>query len=100
MNNELDKLFEEALKDFFFRTGAREQEIRIALASKIDRLRKARGLSIRALATSMDVSYSQVNRLLGKEIGGGLTLRTLIRAADVLHAELSVRYGPPTGGKP
>lgn len=90
MKNELDTIFENAENDFFFRTGAREQEIRIALARRIEELRKGQRLSIRDLADRMYTSVSQVERLLNKEVGGGLTLRTMVRASDVLQAELNV----------
>ena len=76
------------------RTAAFENDLRRKLAKIIEEEREQRGLSIRGLAKEMGTSISQVQRLLHREVGGTLTLRTLVRAADALGMVPSVNMRP------
>jgi transcriptional regulator with XRE-family HTH domain len=66
------------------RAGFVENRLRRRLAKSFEQARRARGLSVRELAKEIGTSISQVQRLLHHERGGGLTLRTICRAADAL----------------
>jgi transcriptional regulator with XRE-family HTH domain len=76
------------------RTAAVENRLRSHIGEAFDAARKAKGLSIRALAKEMGTSISQVQRMLHEDIGGGLTLRTLVRGADVLGLSVSFHLEP------
>jgi transcriptional regulator with XRE-family HTH domain len=77
-------------KDRIVRTAARENTIRRNLGSVFEAVRKEKGLSLRGMAKAMESSVSQVQRVLHKELGGSLTLRTVLRAADVLELDVDV----------
>jgi len=92
MKNNYDKLAEEVLSSRIARSAAKENRIRRELAAELEAAMKARGLSIRSLAKEMNSSVSQVQRLLHREVGGSLTLRTIVRAADVLNVNFDFYY--------
>jgi len=75
------------------RTAARENNLRRQIATLLDEHRQAKGLSLRDLAKEMGTSLSQVQRILHHELGGNLTLRTLVRATDALglHVTVNIR---------
>ena len=81
----------EVLSDRTARVAYLENATRRKLAEKFEKARQEKGLSLRALAKEMKTSVSQVQRLLHKEQGGSLTLRTLFRAAEVLGLTLNIQ---------
>lgn len=89
-----DDLISEAMTDIVVRVAARENGERRKMAVVFEGARHRRGWSMRKLAEEMHTSLSQVQRLLHKELGGSLTLRTLYRAADVLGLDVTVRVKP------
>ena len=89
-----DELRDEILRDPIARAAAAENSVRRELARTFDGVRLSRSLSIRALAREMGTSVSQIQRLLHRERGGSLTLRTLFRAADHLDLDLSLKLQP------
>lgn len=93
-NDDFLALEELVLADKSARTAAAENDLRRKLAEVIEGERSRRKLSIRALAERMETSVSQVQRLLHREVGGSLTLRTLVRAADALEMDLSLNMRP------
>lgn len=89
-----DELADEILSDPDARAVAAENTIRRTIAVVFGAARQARGLSIRQMAEHIGTSPSQVQRLLHVEVGGSLTLRTLIRAAEALDLELALHARP------
>lgn len=61
-----------------------EARYRRKIAHQILAAMDKNGISHRDLAKSMNSSKSQVQRLLNKQRGGSLSLRTLVKAARVL----------------
>lgn len=61
-----------------------ENDLRRDFARMVDTERKHRGWSIRKMAAELGTSVSQVQRLLHREVGGSLTLRTVTRAVQAL----------------
>jgi transcriptional regulator with XRE-family HTH domain len=57
-----------------------------------------RGLSIRALATAMETSPSQVQRLLSQSQPANITLDSILRAADAMGVELDLQLRDPQRG--
>ena len=93
-----EDLLREVLEDKDVRTAAVENDLRRELAAKFDKARCREGLSLRELAGRMGTSLSQVQRVLHREVGGSLTLRTVVRAADALKMKLVVRAHPEERG--
>lgn len=89
-----DAILQEVMADPVARAAANENRLRRALSSSFDDARRARGLSVRRMATLMGTSVSQVQRLLHRELGGSLTLRTICRALDVLELDLTMHVRP------
>ncbi len=92
-NNFFD-LVKELVQDPDVRTAALENNLRRKIASVLDERRQAMDLSLRDLAEAMGTSLSQVQRILHKQEGGNLTLRTLVRAADTLGLQLAINIRP------
>ncbi len=78
----------------------KENRVRRKLATEFEEARVARGMTMRQLAQKMGTSLSQAQRLLHYESGGSLTLKTVVRAADVLGLTVTVnaRRVPATPG--
>jgi predicted transcriptional regulator len=70
--------------DLVVRVAAEENGIRREMAKEFEEARIENNLSIADLAHNMETSRAQVRRLLHKEVGGVLELKTILRAADVL----------------
>lgn len=91
MNNESwEDLLTEVLANKHARCAYRQNELRRKLAAAFEDARKAKGLSVRALAAEMETSVSQVQRLLHMDLGGSITLTTICRAADVLELTVGI----------
>jgi ribosome-binding protein aMBF1 (putative translation factor) len=98
--NNLDRLIHEVLADPVARAAAAENALRRKIGTAIETARAERRLSIRNLAKEIGTSVSQVQRLLHREVGGSLTLRTVVRAAQALDLVVDVRVqGQNEGGK-
>lgn len=87
---DFDAVVREVLSNHDARTAYMENRLRRCLAESLDEARRHHGLSVRDLAKAMHTSASEVQRLLHKELGGSLTLRTVCRAADVLGMRVSI----------
>jgi len=84
-----DRVVKTAMRDIVVRTSANENNIRRRMGEIFEASRKAQKISIRELAKRMKTSVSQVQRVLHKQVGGSLTLSTIVRACDVLGVEFS-----------
>lgn len=93
-DEDLDLLLREVLDDATARVAYDENELRRALADAIEAARIAKRLSVRQLAKAMHSSPSQVQRLLHKDLGGSITLRTLCRAAAALDCRIGIQLRP------
>jgi transcriptional regulator with XRE-family HTH domain len=82
--DEIDDLIDEVSADPEARSAMVENDLRRRIGASFEAARKEQGISIRDLAAKMGTSKSQVQRLLHHHLGGSLTLRTVVRAADVL----------------
>lgn len=71
-----------------------EARMRESVGAAIDAEATSQGLSLRALATRMKTSLSQVRRVLNREGGGSLSLLTVARAAVALDLEIQLRLQP------
>jgi hypothetical protein len=76
------------LRDPESKAAAIENRFRRWLAAELDGARKNQRYSIRSLAHEMETSVSQVQRLLHREVGGSLTLRSIMRAMLALELGL------------
>lgn len=85
---DFESLRSEVLQDKDARAAALENSLRQRIGAALESARLERGLSLRQLGGEIGSSLSQVQRLLHREVGGSLTLRTICRAAD--HLGLSV----------
>jgi hypothetical protein len=90
--NDLNDLLNEIEQDDDVRLAAVENNLRRDVANALEARRLEKGLSIRALVKEMGTSALQVQRVLHREQGGNLTLRTLVRAADALDFEVSISF--------
>lgn len=93
-NESSDNLTTEIMANSFARCAYKENTLRRRLAQAFEDARRASGMTVRTLAEKMDTSPSQVQRLLHREVGGSLTLRTIVRAADVLDLVIGVHVRP------
>lgn len=84
----------EAIADPVACAAAAENDLRRKIGTAINAERAKRNLSIRSLAKEIGTSVSQVQRLLHREVGGSLTLRTIVRAAQVLDLAIDLRVRP------
>ena len=100
-NSDFDNLVNEVLAVQDARTAYLENRLRRALADSFEEARKKKDMSVRQLAKEMETSVSQVQRLLQRDVGGSVTLRTVCRAADVLGLAISVhaREKQPQGAR-
>jgi transcriptional regulator with XRE-family HTH domain len=89
-DTDFEALARQVLDSADARAAFLENGVRREVAKAFEAKRVERALSIRDLAKEIGTSVSQVQRLLHTELGGGLTLRTLCRAADALDMRLSV----------
>ncbi len=92
-DTDFEALAAEIHQDPVAASAYRENDLRRAIGSAFDSARLRRQLSIRAMAREMSTSVSQVQRLLHRELGGSLTLRTVCAAAQALglHIDFEVR---------
>jgi ribosome-binding protein aMBF1 (putative translation factor) len=88
--DDFEKLTALVNSDKVARTARIENNLRRNLGEILDNERIRQGLSIRDLAKELETSISQVQRVLHREVGGNLTLKTLVRAADALMMVISV----------
>ena len=83
------------MQDKDVRLAAQENCLRRKLAAELQKSCTEESVSLRALASKMGTSLSQVQRILNKSNGGGnLTIRTLLNAADALGLELDILLTP------
>jgi len=93
-DTDFDALAEQVMSDPDARTAATENALRRTMATALSAAVTVKGLSVRGLAKAMGSSVSQVQRLLHKEVGGTLTLRTVVKAADALDLDTMVVFTP------
>lgn len=74
------------------RIAAHENFIRRGLGRWFDDARLEKGLSLREFAKYIGTSLSQTQRLLHKQLGGSLTLKTLCKAADVFGFRIEIKF--------
>lgn len=89
-DTDLDALLAEAMQNPTVRFAALEHNLRAPFTGPFNTARKALGLSVRETAKLLGMSRAKTRRLLGKEVGGRLSLKTLVRAADALGLELTL----------
>ena len=89
-----EELSQRVLGDRDARAAALENDARRQLASVLEEVRVKRGLSLRGFAREIGTSMSQVQRVLHRELGGSLTLKTIIRACDALSLRLKLHVEP------
>lgn len=77
-----------------FRRGLKEARLRGYIADCLRSRVAALNLSQGQLARRMGTSVPQVRRILHEDIGAGVTLMTLVSAADALDADVSVHIRP------
>lgn len=90
---DFDKLAKEVMTNPDARCAAIENKMRRELAVAFEAARLEKGLSIRKLANQLGTPISQVQRLLHKEVGGSLSLLTMVKAADALGLVLQFNIG-------
>jgi transcriptional regulator with XRE-family HTH domain len=90
MKQDFTAMLREVLASVDSGSALRENALRRKVAVEFEAARKAKGWSIRTLAKKMNTSLSQVQRLTHKELGGSLTLRTVMRAAHVLDLSVNL----------
>ena len=93
-SDSFEELLQQILADKDARVAAIENDVRRQLASALEEARTRKRLSIRGLAKQIGTSMSQVQRVLHLELGGSLTLRTIVRACDALGLRLTLRAVP------
>ena len=76
------------------RAAFNETELRIRLAEVFSGEMKRKGYSVRAFAKKIGTSISQVQRLLHHDIGGSLTLLSIVKAANALELDLDICLRP------
>jgi len=86
-----DELYAEVMRNPNARAAAQENTLRREMALVFDTKRKAAGLSIVELATLTGSPLPQTKRLLHQEQGGLVSLRSLVRMADVLGLQVSIQ---------
>jgi len=89
--NSWDKFYKEALQDNEIKAIADENALRRYIASIISKEMDEKCLSIRTLASKVGTSLSQIQRLLHREVGGTLTLLSIIKAANALGLRLDIQ---------
>lgn len=86
----MDQLEKDVLGNFDSRTACRENELRRRLSIIFREKIKNQGLGIRDFAKKTGTSISQVQRIIHNEVGGSLTLRTIVRACDILGLRINI----------
>ena len=79
------------LKDTEFRRAFEEEEMFAAVAIKLAEIRQKRGLSQKEMAKRMRTSQQTISRLEDRA-NRSYSLKTLIRAAEVLRKRLVIRF--------
>lgn len=89
---DFDALADEVMRSPSARAVAMENDIRRAIGVALETERVRLGYSIRRFAVHIGASLSQTQRLLHKEVGGSLTLRSIVSAAEScgMRVELAV----------
>lgn len=96
--DDFELLKKEALADPEVRCAYKENALRRMLAGSFEVARAEHGLTVRKLAKVIGTSASQVQRLLHHEVGGSLTLSTIVRAADALGLTVRLSARPEPRG--
>jgi hypothetical protein len=92
MIESFDDLYAEVMANPDARLAALENQVRHTVGCRFDALRSERGWSIREMARRMRTkSIAQVTRICHQEFGGNLTMRTLVRAADVFGYDVEIQ---------
>jgi len=91
MKNDFESLVEEIQTNKDVQLASIENSLRRNIAAILEAQREKKGLSLRNLAKETGTSLSQIQRVLHKEHGGNLTLRTLIRVADALGLSVTIK---------
>ena len=86
------EILQEIESDPVARAGFVENDLRREIGRALTFERERRSMSMRELADAMSTSLSQVQRVLHEDIGGTITLRTLVRAANALELRPVVRF--------
>lgn len=89
----LDELVKDALRDPVIKAAAVENDFRRWLSEEITKECKRKNITVRAFVDAMEIPKSQVQRLLNKEAGGNLTLRSVMRALVILN-RIEYFFGP------
>jgi len=71
-----------------------ETKLRERLALVFSEAMKRQRYTVRQLAKELDTSISQIQRIVNRDVGGPLTLLTVVKAANALGLELDVRLHP------
>lgn len=85
-----DELLAKTLESSNARAAYDEIRLRQRLAKVIRKEMDERSISIREMAKKLDTSVSQIQRLLNEDIGGSLTLLTVVKAANALGLHLTL----------
>jgi transcriptional regulator with XRE-family HTH domain len=92
---ETDELIRRARSNPQARAGFTEARLRRLIGATLEATMKRAGVTVRELAARVGTSKSQVQRVLNKEAGGSLTLMTVVKAAQALDLDVSLRLAPP-----
>lgn len=90
MSTNYDDTEQFVMSDLVARTAARENGIRRKMAARLGEVMISLGLEEYELAEQTQCNIDQIRKLLHRDLGGGLELRTIIRAADVLGLSASL----------
>ena len=77
--------------DLVIRVAAEENNIRRWLANTFEEDRAINNLNVSDVAHCLEISQVQARRLLHKEVGGVLELKTILRAADFFGFRLNMQ---------
>jgi hypothetical protein len=89
-DTDYEALQREVLEDFACKCMAIENGLRRELAKQIEIEMKKRNWRDYNLAKHAKCPLSEIRRLLHQEVGGRLTLRTIIRSLNVLGLKLKL----------
>lgn len=89
-----DETTELVMQDRTARMAYLENGLRRRIGATLDAVRCAKAWSLRDLAREAETSLSQVQRLLHTSLGGSLTLRSIVNAADALGLDVEISFLP------
>ncbi len=85
----MKEIFDEILKNRTARVAAKENSFRFQLAELIISTCEEKGFDPKVIMDEIGLSATQMRRLLHREVGGNLQLKSIVKILDFLDLDLT-----------